>query len=331
MKKVLEGLTCRPLWVSHLGCLKGCLNYLEMDLSEAWLFGITGHAFVNNIAFDVCPSGPTAWQCCMLFELGKNAGFEVETVYAQKSDPDFAEKQVEAWTFVRKAIDEGYPCYGWELKRSEYYAIIGYDEAGYVFHGHGDDGVVKPWNTLGDTQIGLMIVHRVKPGRAIDDGVAVRASLDFAVQFARSRTWMMHDNYHSGPEGFGVWAKALETGRANGFGVAYNAVIWAECRKQAVGFFKEVIARGIFSSDELAEAQLAYQKSADALQAVSEQFPFFGYREEHIKDSRRIKKAIDLLGQVQQAEEQAIGALERLLNENETIVPSQTASIGQLS
>jgi hypothetical protein len=286
-----------------------------MDFSEAWLFGITGHAFINNIAFDVCPSGPTAWQSCVLFELGKNAGFNVEMVVAQKSDPDFAEKQLQAWTFVRKSIDTGYPCYGWELNRPEYYAIVGYDAAGYIFHGHGDDRVTKPWNALGNTQIGLIAVHKVTPGRAIDDAAAVQAALDFAVKFARSRTYMMHDNYHSGPKGFGMWAKALESGRANGFGVAYNAVIWAECRKHAVGFLKEVVARGIFSSEELADAQEAYQQSADALQAISEQFPFFGHREEHIKDVRRIKKAVDLLGQIQKAEEQAIGALEQFVSE----------------
>ena len=176
MQKILEGLTCHPLWVSHLGCLKGCLSYLEMDFSEAWLFGITGHAFINNIAFDVCPSGPTAGQSCVLFELGKNAGFDVETVYAQKSDSNFAEKQLQAWTFMRKSIDTGYPCYGWELNRPEYYAIVGYDEAGYIFHGHGDNRVTKPWNAPGDTQIGLIAVHKVKPGRAIDDAAAVQAS-----------------------------------------------------------------------------------------------------------------------------------------------------------
>jgi len=105
--------------VSHMGCLKGCLDYLEMDVSTSWLFGITGHAFINNIGRGVCPSGPTAWRCDRLFALGRNAGFDVETIFGVKSDADFAEKQAKAWVRVREAIDEGYPCYGWELDKPE--------------------------------------------------------------------------------------------------------------------------------------------------------------------------------------------------------------------
>lgn len=42
---------CRwvPRWVSHMGCLKGCLDYLGIGISEAWLYGGTGHAFVINL------------------------------------------------------------------------------------------------------------------------------------------------------------------------------------------------------------------------------------------------------------------------------------------
>ncbi len=49
MAKKLENLRWRPRYTSHLGCIKGCLNYLNLDVSDAWLFGATGHAFVINI------------------------------------------------------------------------------------------------------------------------------------------------------------------------------------------------------------------------------------------------------------------------------------------
>ena len=48
MKK-LEHLRWKPHWVTHLGCIKGCLNYLGIEVSDAWLYGGTGHAFVINI------------------------------------------------------------------------------------------------------------------------------------------------------------------------------------------------------------------------------------------------------------------------------------------
>ena len=43
MKK-LENCQWKPRWVSHLGCIKGCLDYLGIDLSDAWLYGATGHS-----------------------------------------------------------------------------------------------------------------------------------------------------------------------------------------------------------------------------------------------------------------------------------------------
>jgi hypothetical protein len=315
MGTVLEGLTCRPLWVSQMGCLKGCLDYLEMGMSEAWMFGVTGHAFVNNIAFDVCPSGPTAWQCEMLFKLGKNAGFDVDTVFATKADSDFPEQQLKAWTLMREALDAGVPCYGWELQKPEYYAIVGYNDAGYHFHGHGADvdTPIRTWNTLGDSDMGILAVHSVKPGLATEDAFAVREALSFAVQFGRSRDWVFED-YTSGPGGFSVWANALETGKANGMGVAYNAVVWAECRQYAVEFLKSVIARGILSRDEVQDAREAYEISYNALQEISELFPFFGHREDHIRDEGRVKKAVELLYQVRDAEDRALNTFEEIVS-----------------
>jgi hypothetical protein len=49
MEKHLKNLRWNPRMVSHLGCIKGCLDYLGMDISDAWLFGGTGHAFIINI------------------------------------------------------------------------------------------------------------------------------------------------------------------------------------------------------------------------------------------------------------------------------------------
>ena len=89
MEKRIENLRWKPLWVSHLGCIKGCLEYLNLDVSKAWLFGATGHAFIINIHEAVCPSGPTAWNTEMLFELGRNIGYIPSGIWSFKSNSDF--------------------------------------------------------------------------------------------------------------------------------------------------------------------------------------------------------------------------------------------------
>jgi len=49
MKKELENLRWKNHWITHLGCLGGCLDYIKRGVSDAWLFGVTGHAFLLNM------------------------------------------------------------------------------------------------------------------------------------------------------------------------------------------------------------------------------------------------------------------------------------------
>jgi hypothetical protein len=48
MKK-LDGLQWHPRYNEHMGCTKGCLDYLGIDVSFPWLYGGTGNAFVLNM------------------------------------------------------------------------------------------------------------------------------------------------------------------------------------------------------------------------------------------------------------------------------------------
>ena len=48
MKK-LDNLYWVPRWTSHMGCIKGRLNYLQLDISDAWLYGTTGLAYLSKL------------------------------------------------------------------------------------------------------------------------------------------------------------------------------------------------------------------------------------------------------------------------------------------
>ena len=58
--KVLGGLTYTPTWVNHMGCLSGCSRHPDIPVTDSWIYGATGPAFVINISRDSCPSIPTA-------------------------------------------------------------------------------------------------------------------------------------------------------------------------------------------------------------------------------------------------------------------------------
>ena len=316
MGNKIENLRWKPMWVSHLGCIKGCLEYLDLDVSDAWLFGATGHAFIINIHDVVCPSGPTAWNTEMLFKLGKNIGYIIEGVFSRKSDINFAEKQKLAWQKTKEAIDEGLPCYGWELDIPEFYVVYGYDNKGYYFSGPGCDSGKgpKPWKELGDTKIGVLEMYSVKPWQAVDDIRIIKEAFGFVLEHSKSPEKWIFPKYKAGLAGFDNWTHALETGIADGFGMAYNAAVWSECRIFAVKFLKEAKEHtgGKLSSlfDEAAEH---YEVVAQNLKNISEIFPFPPKGGE-IKDTARCTTALGHLMSAKKAEQSGLRALEKMLS-----------------
>ncbi len=66
-------------------------------------------------------------------------GSRREGIISLQTDSDFADKQLAAWETTKRAIDNGYPCYGYSLGIPEYYVVDDYDDEGYLFQGIGTD------------------------------------------------------------------------------------------------------------------------------------------------------------------------------------------------
>jgi len=318
----LENLSWKPFWTTHLGCIEGCLDYLEMDVSDAWLFGATGHAFVINIHEQLCPSGPTAWVTEKMFELGENIGYRIEGAMAWSTDSNFADVQSQAWDMVRKAIDEGYPCYGWELNIPEYYVITGYDDVGYYYSGPIMAGykMPLPWEELGKLEVQMIEVYVVKPGEPADDRTTVAEALEFALEIAESPEKWIFEGYSAGPEAFDLWIAALQddtlfNNPECSHGFKYNTMVWLECRHEAVWFLTE-------AKERLADAELDplfdeaishYWQVTRSLQRVAELFPWHTGKPSFYKDRERIGKAIAALEIARDAEALGLEALAKIV------------------
>jgi hypothetical protein len=280
----LQDLHWAPRWVAHLGCLRSCLDYLDLKVSDAWLYGGTGHAFVINVHDGLCPSGPTAWNTCMLPVLGRNLGYSTEAVVGFKhGEETFADVQARAWAHIRGALDQGLPCYGWELEIPEFYVIYGYDDgsgdapAGYYYSGPGcEEGKgPKPWQELGDTGIGVVEVYSVAAGEPADDAKTVREALAFALEHATNPEKWIFPDYRAGLDAYEVWIGALSAGKASDMGTRYNTGVWLECRQAAADFLSEAKARLAGRADALFdEAQAQYTVVAEKLGAVAEIYPW---------------------------------------------------------
>jgi hypothetical protein len=320
----LENCQWAPRWVGHMGCIKGCLEYLGIDISDAWLYGGTGHAFVINLHKEVCPSGPTAWKTMKLFELGRNLGYRLDSVFGFKGQDDFSVLQERAWEHARQAIDQGRPCYGWELEIPEFYVVYGYDDgeddgaAGYYYSGPGciEGKGPKPWQELGDTGIGVLELYSVWPGEFADDATTVKQALTFALEIADNSGEWSSEDYRAGPEGFENWIRALQQGKASDMGTRYNAGVWLECRENAVGFLQEARKRLAGRIDPLFDEAIAhYMVVAKSLNRVTEVYPwtFEASDEQVLPVDQKSRTAVGALQEAKGAEAAGLQALEEIV------------------
>jgi hypothetical protein len=316
--KTLENCKWSPKWVSHLGCIKGCLETLGVDVSDAWLYGGTGHAFVINLHEEVCPSGPTAWTTVMLFQLAMNLGYRLDGVFGFKGQDDFSGLQKHAWEHAQQAIDQGIPCYGWELEIPEFYVVYGYDDVGYYYSGPGcDEGKgPKSWQELGDTGIGVLELYSVWPGELADDATTVKQALTFALEHAANPEEWIFPDYKAGLEGYDNWIRALQTGKASDVGVRYNAGVWLECRKYAVGFLQEARKRLAGRADAAFDEALAhYRVVSESLGKVAEVYPwtFEASDEDVLPIDDKSRAAVEALHAAKEAEGAGLQALEQIV------------------
>ena len=248
----LERLRIHKRLVERLGCIKGCLEYLGREISLPWLYGGTGHAFIISLDPGVDVSSPDSWDHRPQFDLGPNLGYTVDgfSVFKPAAGDAFPDRQREAWDFVRKNIDRGVPCFGFELKAmyGGYWVIYGYDDgagdepAGYYYSGW-EEGGPLPWQKLGDQFVPVLDVRSVQPCDPASDAQAVTAGLQYALKHAGNPPEWIDKQAKSGPAAWAYWAEALESGEAKRDHHTYNAQLWLECREMAVEFCTEAKER----------------------------------------------------------------------------------------
>lgn len=319
MKK-LDNLKWTHRWVSHVGCIKGCLNYLNLTVSDGWLYGASGHAFILNIVPGLCPSGPTDWNRERFITLGRNIGYSVETVSGWKGNENLNRLQEGAWEHVKNAIDNDLPCYGWELDIPEFYVIYGYDDTGYYISGPGCDegkGPV-PWRNLGTSEIGVVEVRSLRLEEAADDKKTLIDSLSYALEYARNPEPWTDPRSSGGLKAYDAWIEFVERGRAAEFGLAYNAVVWSECRKNAVAFLQEAKDRlNRNDVESLFEKAIGYYLIvSQKLKIVSEIYPFSQKLDmKPVQVDSRARQATEALKIAKESEAAGLEELETLVQQ----------------
>jgi hypothetical protein len=320
--KNTQDLKFHSLWTTHIGCIKGCVDYLKLNISLPWIFGGTGHAFIMNVHEELCPSGPTAWKALMLFELAPNLGYKTDGVLSFRGGHGGCTKWTDAaqaaWDFARKKLDQNIPVYAWEMDIPEYYCIHGYDEKGYYYNGCLADAGKgpMPWQELDKKETGVIDMTAVHLGEPAPPAKVAKEAFEKALFFATNPDGFVYPKYASGLKAYDYWMKfldgSIDYNEGHAMGIGYNGEVWAECRRYAVDFLDEAKFKVGQHAGLFDEAIKHYTEVRENLICAANIFPFHNRQLSALRDPEKRRAAVKYLGMAREAEEKGLKALEEL-------------------
>ena len=285
-EKIVPNLKMRPFNTTLMGVLKGVSDYFKMPLSDAWLFGGSGHAFLINIHEELCPSGPYVWNYETFFKLAENLGIEMKDLgfFHPKSTPDDI-KQIEE--VLKERIDDNVPC---SLLNLENQLISGYNGKHFITQ-QPWPGVDFPpktltfqtWEELGK-EFHISFFGFARTERA-DELTVIKDSLRYAVDLARNPSKYRHEHYYVGLEAYDTWIKAVEAGHGPSHGNWWNGTVWWECRQMASEYFSEIASK--FKGETSQKAENLSEQYGDLAKLLNEA------KEKELADDRKTKTLLE--------------------------------------
>ncbi|WLD92829.1 hypothetical protein [Alkalihalobacillus sp. AL-G] len=321
MTKQLDSLKFSYLHHTLVGSLKSCIDYLNIDVSEEWLYGMSSVAFLiatdKKVSTDAVAYG---YDPGMIFRLVENVGIRVRGIHRAEDPVDRDGLLSSAWDYAKHAIDNNYPCFSFELEEGHEHAIIfGYDGKGYLSHGWHHRGTESiPWKKLGQQMCPcercqeqrmnseeqgnarFIDLHWVEPTpNKVSVLDAFQQMLSVLFQINDHRSWV----YKGCAVGLAAYDNLIDTvdkGTVIGKNLGYNLDVYSEARRRAPLFLNEVTMQIPAVPAELSgQAIDAYQTVSDRLKHASELYPWkqpfepIGINEESQKASRLLKEAKD--------------------------------------
>jgi DNA-binding HxlR family transcriptional regulator len=329
-KVVSKKVEYQPCWISYTGAVAGCLKALGTDCDIVDVGGVSGYAFLINVAKGVtCPSGPTAfpektWK--QIRKATEELGWTLETLAYDGDYPEREgaptskeiEKARKIFEEIKKEVDEkDRPVVLWGLVIPEYGIVKGYEGNSYI---------VSTYRSLTGQPEDLLLFHDLKAPGCLDSiffraGIkrrgeaADKEALQRAIMFASAKAQIL-SNYIAGPEALDEWANTLETlpeHKQNYHGNSYVGACYCEGREMCAEYLKRLARRYPGKqSKHLLKAAEAYEKGGKLLKEFTQLFPF-GF-EGDMKQEKR-KKGAALLRAVKPCEEEAIKHMKAALEE----------------
>jgi uncharacterized protein (DUF362 family) len=314
---MLDGVTVPRMDDRLLGTLAGGLKHLGQEADPVQLMGLSGHAFRFSMADSLDWRGVGRIDLERMARLYGHLGYEVRVIQSSQGDPDFLQKQEEAWDAVVASIDRGAPVVarlgwghrlivGYHAKKEQYYATSSRGETGQYR--------VDEVGTSDDNPDAGLEVLLLGEQLRVDRRVAVRAALQFAIEEAH-RPDQPGTPYHNGFRGFECWIADIEAGRVESerqLGYANEVVLNA--RVAAAEYLPKLAAgyAGRIASD-LHKAAECYAREAESFQDIAEIFPNRGRAQADLGDPQVQKRVADLVRAAYTWDRKAVALLEEAL------------------
>ncbi|HPQ40264.1 MAG TPA: hypothetical protein PLV45_07800 [bacterium] len=227
-----------------MGVLRGVMDYCGIPVSDAMIYGGTGHAFLMNIHRELCPSGPYCWNAGTLFERLHNFGIRFVDLgfFGPDSSPE-QRGRVEAE--IRSLLDQGVPC---ALLNLENQLIAGYTGDHFI--------TLKPWPghdfppgtlTFGSwVEFGEAVhcsFYAFRKAGEVNEAAIIRDSLRDALDLYRTPEHVSSEPYAGGLNAYDLWIQAVRDGHGKSHGNWWNAMVWGECRARAAAWMDELGVR----------------------------------------------------------------------------------------
>ena len=319
-KAELEGFVYKETFFTGLACLWSAMGQLGQDVSEAWVYGMTGTAFALNANEQMWPNCAGRWNNPHLPDHLAFLGLQYKTWAAYHLEVSFTETRRQAWNDIRTAIDDGNPAWGFHMHIPESYIIYGYDDMGYYYKGvdclpgFGPKG----WESVASDEPGWFEMHTIAHATPVRVEEAVFAALEYAIAMHRSPEAFQQQGFVFGPGAYTQWQRTLSSEEADWMGIAYNAAAWSVARRNAARFLNELrkyVPAACQEALQLAEAE--FETVARKWEDVSELFPYEGTeRWERIanwQDTDKRELASQLLLSASEAEASGVKWIEKVL------------------
>ncbi|MFC5701396.1 RNA polymerase sigma factor [Cohnella faecalis] len=222
-----------------LGALLIMKNTHGNEYTLPRLMGMTGQAFRLTLHRDrLDASSPFAFHWGRAYSEGfANIGYQAE--YRWSADrPCTPETFLETVAWVRRAIDEGSPIIGWNLRNPLFGLITGYHDQAQKFE------IAGMWEhrqaAYEDFVRKELFVMRIAPGRPREEEEMFFSAIKRMGDHAFGTEEAIEGTVQ-GLEAYDVWIRLLREGACENFGMCFAVAYTGDARRNAVLFLQECL------------------------------------------------------------------------------------------